>query len=130
MKTKLFLILAVLLPLSAFNMNADENEPLPPVKEIPLKQGNETKINRSLDSLPIEACYYRMMSCIQTIVTENIGDVNVTVTNCSTGDVWYESFDSSLQPQIILPISGTPGYYLVTYITESSDIYEGTFTIH
>ena len=43
--------------------------------------------------------------------------------------VWYDSFDSALEPQTILPISGDPGVYEITYITESGNVYEGTFII-
>ena len=63
------------------------------------------------------------------ILQRDLGDVVLTVTNCSTGNVWYDSFDSTLEPQTMLPISGEPGVYEITYITESGNIYEGTFII-
>lgn len=129
MKNKSLLILAVLLPLSVFNMNADENEQLPHVKEIPVNQVNETKLNRSLYDPHIKAYYFDMLSCIQTIALSDIGEVSVTVINCSTGESWYESFDSAAQPQTFIQISGTPGLYQVTYITENGDVYEGNFNI-
>ena len=127
MKNKSLLILAVLLPLSVFNMNADENEP--DVKRIPLKVEQGSKNFRNLISTPIECTYYGILSCIQTIVLSDIGEVSVTVTNCSSGESWYESFDSAAQPQTFIQISGTPGLYQVTYITENGDVYEGNFNI-
>ena len=84
---------------------------------------------RSLIQLPIECHYFGIMNTIVTTVQSDLGDVVLTVTNCSTGSVWYDSFDSALEPQTILPISGDPGVYEITYITESGNVYEGTFII-
>lgn len=130
MKTKFLLILlAVFLPLSASVLNADA----PPHKqEIPLHQnhdGSQDHDIRSLIQLPVECCYFGMMNTIVTTVRSDLGDVALTVTNCSTGSVWYDSFDSAREPQTMLPISGDPGVYEITYITESGNVYEGTFTI-
>lgn len=130
MKTKFLLIfLAVLLPLSAFSMNVGE----PPHKqEIPLysiNDGDYEKNNRSLIQLPIECCYFGMMNTLVTTVWSDLGDVVLTVTNCSTGSVWYDCFDSAQEPQTTLTFTGEPGIYEIVYITESGGVYEGTFTI-
>lgn len=70
-----------------------------------------------------------MINAVVTTVWADLGDVNLTVTNTSTGCVWYDSFDSALESQTVLPISGEPGTYQIIYITESGGVYEGTFTI-
>lgn len=130
MKTKIILIfLAVFLPLAASILNADS----PPHKqEIPINpviEQNSDYDNRSLIQFPIECHYLSMMNAIMTTVQSDLGDVLITVTNCSTGNVWYDSFDSAREPQTMLPISGEPGVYEITYITESGNIYVGNFTI-
>jgi len=131
MKTKFLLILmAVFLPLSASVLNADDKKNR---QEIPLDQiinGDNDYDNRSLIQLPVECCYFCMMDSIVTTVFTDLGDVTLTVTNCSTGSVWYDSFDSALEPQTILPLSGEPGIYEIVYITESGAVYEGTFNIY
>ena len=126
MKNKSLLILAVLLSLSVFNMNADENEE---VIKIVLRKEQGTKLERDVSFSFIESFYYGISSCVQTIALSDIGEVSVTVTNCSSGESWYESFDSAAQPQTFIQISGTPGLYQVTYITENGDVYEGNFNI-
>lgn len=130
MKLKLLLMtLVVFLPLSSFVMNADEQKNK---QEIPLHQTHDSGPGhdiRSLIQLPIECHYFGIMNTIVTTVWSDLGDVVLTVTNCSTGSVWYDSFDSALEPQTILPISGDPGVYEITYITESGNVYEGTFII-
>lgn len=71
-----------------------------------------------------------MMNAVVTTVWSDLGEVVLTVTNCSTGNVWYETFDSAQESQTALALSGEPGIYEIVYITETGDIYEGTFTIH
>ena len=126
MRKTLLLLLALLLPLSAFKMSADDENA---VMIIPLSIEHGTKLNRSLVSGSIECCYFSMMDSIVSTVFTDLGDVALTVTNCSTGSVWYDTFDSALEPRTILPLSGEPGIYEIVYITESGGVYEGTFTI-
>ena len=61
-----------------------------------------------------------MMSCVQTVVSTDLGEVGVMILNCSTGESWYDTFDSGVEPQVILQI---------TYTTEAGDVYEGSFMI-
>lgn len=129
MKTKFLLILlAVFLPLSASVLNADE---LPHKQDIPLYpiDPEGSKDIRSQIQHPIECHYLGMINAFVTTVWSDLGDVTLTVTNCSTGSVWYDSFESTFETQTMLPISGEPGFYEITYITESGNIYVGQFTI-
>ena len=123
MRKLLILLMAMLLPLSALEISADEKGV---IQKIPLQIGKSTILKRDC-TVPIEANYYGMISGIQTSVSEDIGEVEVLVTNTSTGEFWMTSFDSSNEQQSFLQISGTPGYYEIEYITESGDIYEGEF---
>lgn len=128
MKTKIILsFLAVFLPLSVFQLNADEKNTR---HEIPIKQVIKThENNRSLIQIPIESCYMGMMNFIQTTFSEDLGEVTLEVINTSTGEICSETFDSGVTPQTLLPISGDSGYYIITYTTESGDIYEGTLVL-
>lgn len=49
-----------------------------------------------------------MISSVITTISENLGEVSLTVTNLSTGETWYDTFDSST-PQEMTPISGASG---------------------
>lgn len=130
MKTKFLLIfLAVFLPLSTSVLNAGENKNKQDIPLYPVDNGPSDNDNRSLIQIPIECCYFGMINSLVTTVWSDFGDVVLTVTNCSTGNVWYDSFDSALEPQTMLTLSGEPGIYQIAYITESGGVYEGTFTI-
>ena len=119
-------MLAFLLPLSAFEMSADdENAKI----KIPLEVVGGTKLNRTLQEEKISCHYYDMMTAIMTVFSTDLGSVTLTVTNTSTGEVWYDMFDSGSELQTVLPISASDGIYEIVYITETGDIYEGSFTI-
>ena len=73
--------------------------------------------------------YDGRLSAIFTTLTSDLGLVEIMVTNLSTGEAWSDTFDSGAFMQNIMPISGTPGYYEIEYITESGDVYAGEFII-
>ena len=126
MRKLIVLLTALLLPLFAFEMSADEEKA---EMKIPLRLSEDINLIRTLVPEYIECYFYGIWSTILTSVSSDLGDVSLTVTNCSTGEVWYDFFDSSVEPQNYLPISGSDGIYEIVYITESGDVYEGSFTI-
>lgn len=124
---KILLLMAVLLPLSLFGMN-DENEKV--VMKIPLELDLEEKLNRLLIPVPIESYCYVMMNTIITNVFSDLGEISLTVTNHSTGEVWYDIFDSGVQSQLVTKISGVQGCYEIIYVTASEGVYRGLFEIN
>ena len=119
-------LMALLLPLFALEMSADdENAKM----KIPLRMESTGKHVRDLIQEPLICHYYGMLTSIVTTFTSDLGDVTLTVTNTSTGEVWYDVFDSGTDPQTVLPISVTDGLYEIVYTTEAGDVYEGTLII-
>lgn len=127
MRKLILLLMAILLPVSLFVMRADDYDEQP-AKKIPLRFEQGTILTRS-QTFSIESYYYSMVSCIQTTVCADLGIVDMTVTNCSTGEVWSSVFDSGVQSHAVLQLSGPPGFYVISYITSSGDVYEGEFII-
>ena len=102
----------------------------PPQKltcEIPIKKLDKSNMFRSPSDFHV--FYDRMSSAIYTTVTSDLGQIEMTVTNLSTGEAWSDTFDSGVIMQTLLPISGTAGYYEIEYVTESGDVYEGIFIL-
>ena len=118
--------MAFFLPLSVFTVKADE-----PIRvEIPLeKVSTDVRDNRSMNLCSIECYYVSLSESFITTVSANLGIVDIEIINLSTGEAWYDIFDSATEPQTVLPISGTPGLYEIVYTTQSGDIYEGTLII-
>ena len=116
----------MLLPLSAFQMKADDENA---VKIIPLEMGQKTDLSRSITGNPIESYYYGMFNSIFTKFNDVLGNVSISVTNHATGETWFDMFDSKIGHCFVIQISGAPGTYEVVYITESGYIYEGCFNL-
>ena len=119
---KILLLMAIMLPLSLFWIKKKKKKV---VMKIPLELDLEEKLNRLLIPVPIESYCYVMMNTIITNVFSDLGEISLTVTNYSTGEVWYDTFDSGTSPQFATMISGAPGYYDVVYFTESGYCYHG-----
>ena len=60
--------------------------------------------------------------------TENLGTVSITEENLSTGMTTSVNVDSS-EGGAIIPVFGDPGYYEITFVTESGSIYTGDFIL-
>lgn len=125
MRKILILLTAILLPLFALGMSENETVKV----KIPLTNLGGGKVHRGLTSDLLEAHYYGMLSAVHTSVSSDLGEIDVTVTNCLTGESWEDTFDSSSLSQHVLPISGTHGPYEVIYTTETGDLFYGTFVI-
>lgn len=122
---KFMVFMALILPLFAFEMSADEKE----AKPIPLTQGRLTKLDRSIVEIPIEAYYIGTTSSIQTTVSSDLGTVEIVVTNLATSKSWSDIFDSGLSPWHELQISSDSGNYEIIYVTESGDLFQGLLTL-
>ena len=125
MRKLTILLMAILLPLSPLVLNADER---PESIKISLDP-KPVKNVRSLQSDFIESCYLYTYAGIQTVVTEDSGTIYVYVSNVTSGEFWSYSFDSSIETQSFVKISGNPGYYEVAYVTETGNMYNGSFLI-
>lgn len=122
---KFMVFMALILPLFAFEMSADEKE----AKPIPLTQGRLTKLDRSIVEIPIEAYYIGTTSSIQTTVSSDLGTVEIVVTNLATSKSWSDIFDSGLSPWHELQISSDSGNYEIIYLTESGDLFQGFLVV-
>lgn len=126
MRKIMILMMAFLLPFTALEMRADDEVQ---ISKIPLRNNKGNELCRNVSGDYITSNFYVMFSCVETLVTEDLGDVEVIVTNTSTGEFWSDTFDSTTERQSFLQISGSQGYYEIEYITESGDVYSGQFLI-
>lgn len=126
MRKFLIFTMAFLLPFLTPEMRADEEVQ---IKKIPLWRDRGPNLHRDLIIVPIESYYYGAMGSVCTSFVGDLGEVELIVTNTFTGESWNYLFDSASEPQTLLPISGSAGYYEVEYITESGDVYVGEFLI-
>ena len=62
-----------------------------------------------------------------TVFSEDIGTVDISIVNTSTGEVFFDTVDTK-DGQCAVGISGEDGLYRIT-ITAESDEYEGLFSL-
>lgn len=120
-------LISILMALATLFCNLPVRGDNPPAKkEILIKKLDKSDKIRSV--LELYAFYDGMSSAIHT-TTSDLGQIEMTVVNLSTGEAWSDTFDSSLFMQNVLPISGSPGCYGIEYIAESGNVYVGEFII-
>lgn len=78
--------------------------------------------------IPIQAYYDVFFTSVCVQFLQNIGDVDVTITNLCTGDYVKYDVDSSIG-WTMLPISGEAGTYRIVLLLSSGAGYEGQFEI-
>ena len=118
----------VLLSLPIPITRADDKDVERPIP-LDLVYNDEFRNNRGFIPLPIE-CYYAVyLKSIQTTVYDNLGEITIEVLNTTTRETFYETFNSTLTPQHALPISGSAGFYTITYTTSGGDEYIGTYML-
>lgn len=120
--------MTVFLSLPITVIRADEKDVEHPIP-LDLVYNDEFRNNRDFSPLPIECHYGITLNCIQTTIFGNLGEVVIEVQNTTTGEVFYDSFNSTITSQHVLPISGSSGFYTITYTTSSGEEYTGTYLL-
>ena len=120
---KLLLLLSIFVLAAPLTKSTNDGGTVP----IPVVDSHELDpIHRSL--IPIEAYYISLNSSICVTFSQNLGDMDVTVTNMTTGD----SDDFEIVASVgstLLPISGDAGYFRIDFILASGTQYYGEFEI-
>lgn len=126
MKTKLFTFIVSLIVCS-FSLIAEDDT----TTRIPLSQtspkGNSEQRPRTPDfGVPIEAYYQG--GVIYLHFSEDIGCMDVNVTNITTGEQWNDTAcaDSSVE---VIAISTTHGNYQIALESETGTTYFGEFSL-
>lgn len=90
--------------------------------------GNESQITRPRTPafIPITGLYDNGRVVLDFI--EEIGTLNITVANQSTGEMYFDCCDSA-DGHFEMEISASKGNYLLTIQTENGTIYYGDFTL-
>lgn len=78
--------------------------------------------------VPISASYNSVMTSVILSFASNLGEIEVEVLNTITG--YYDSgFIATWPLSAIIPISGGPGHYIITFTLPSGHQYRGTFDV-
>ena len=99
-------------------------------KEIVIRGGKILSSNkhRAPARIPIKVSYVSFISALNITFMNSLGEVEVNVTNHSTGDYLSGTLDANAGTAI-LPISGDEGFYTVTFILPDGKEYYGEFEL-
>lgn len=99
-------------------------------KEIVIRGGKILSSNkhRAPARIPIKVSYVSFISALSIIFMNTLGEVEVNVTNHSTGDYLSGTLDANAGTAI-LPISGDEGFYTVTFVRSDGTEYYGEFEL-
>lgn len=103
---------------------ANADEPKKTVEDVELKIGNGDADNTNKHPrtlIPITCVYTE--GAVQLTMLENLGEIQLIVTNHTTGEQWRTVNNWVLQT------STANGVYLVEIITEDGTTYWGTYTL-
>ena len=104
---------------------ADNPTTPPTLPQIPIGPSDPTPVPKPLTlDADIDASYYD--GVLTLIFNVDLGDADITVTNLSTGDIWWDSVSGVGTTAIML--SGDEGYYEVHISTDRGE-YSGAFTL-
>lgn len=108
------------LQLSAGTVSSDEQENK--VVNVKLAQGEPDDTGKHPRTLIPITCVY-VDGTVQLTILENLGEMELFVTNQTTGEQW------STVNNWVLQTSTAAGVYLVEIVTESGDTYWGTYIL-
>ncbi len=99
-------------------------------KEINIRIG-EIKIggkHRAPACIPINVSYVSFISALSITFQHDLGEVDVNVTNHSTGEYLEGTLNASAGTTV-LPVSGDDGFYTVTFVLSDGTEYYGEFEL-
>lgn len=133
MKTKLFFFSLLMGLVMVGNVQyayaEDKGESAPPVYPIPIGLGSHLDANdlRDIVIVPLEAYY--QSGTIFLDFTHNVGDVEVSVRNTTTGNSWSRTVNSADGTAQISIANGGTGSYTLTLVTAYGDCFIGNFNL-
>lgn len=119
---KILMLLTLMLSLQCFAGATDNNVQEEKPTDVALQKGNPGKDNKYPRTLIPITCVY-VDGTVQLTILENLGEIELFVTNQTTGEQW------STVNNWVLQTSTAAGVYLVEIVTENGDTYWGTYTL-
>lgn len=119
---KILMLLTLMLSLQCFAGATQSNEQDERPTNVRLEKGDAESSNKYPRSLIPITCVY-VDGTVQLTILENLGEIELFVTNQATGEQW------STVNNWVLQASTANGVYLVEIVTESGDTYWGTYTL-
>ena len=119
---KILMLLTLMLSLQSYAETTESNVQEEKPTDVALQKGKPDKDNKYPRTLIPITCIY-VDGMVQLTMLENLGEMELIVTNQTTGEQWRTVNNWLLQT------STAAGVYLVEIITEDGTTYWGTYTL-
>ena len=119
---KILMLLTLMLSLQSYAETTESKAQNEKPTDVALQKGKPDKDNKYPRTLIPITCVYTD-GAVQLTMLENLGEMELIVTNQTTGEQWKTVNNWVLQT------STADGVYLVEIITEDGDTYWGTYTL-
>ena len=97
-------------------------------KEIPIQKDPETKQEQRTPNFGSDIMAYYQDGAIYLQFAYDMGEVEITVTNETTGEMWQQTDDSAFG-FVTIPTSTNVGNYYITIVTDDASCYSGSFSL-
>ena len=97
-------------------------------KEIPIQKDPETKQEQRTPNFGSDIMAYYQDGAIYLQFAYDMGEVEITVTNETTGEMWQQTDDSAFG-FVTIPASTNVGNYYITIVTDDASCYSGSFSL-
>ncbi len=97
-------------------------------KEIPIQKDPETKQEQRTPNFGSDIMAYYQDGAIYLQFAYDMGEVEITVTNETTGEMWQQTDDSAFGSATIATSTDAGNYY-ITIVTDDASCYSGNFSL-
>lgn len=118
---KVVFLLFFLLPFLSFAENKSETHEIVIIKQDKKQQPRTPDFGSDITAYYQDGVVYLQFSY-------DMGEVDVTVTNETTGEMWQQTEDSAFG-SVAIATSATAGSYTVTIVTDDGVCYSGSFAL-
>ena len=119
---KILMLLTLMLSLQCFAGTTDSDAQEEKATDVALQKGKPDKDNKYPRTLIPITCVY-VDGTVQLTILENLGEIELFVTNQTTGEQW------STVNNWVLQTSTAAGVYLVEIVTEDGSTYWGIYAL-
>lgn len=123
---KLFLLLSILCLSAGISLSSTDDQVIP-IHTLD-DNANKGRNHRGFDDVPIHAMYEESSATVRVFFLQNLGEVDVFITNISTG-FFVDYTVQSNTGYVELPLNGVSGYYFIEFYTSGGTGYIGEFQI-
>jgi len=115
-------------PICASASNDSESKPITLTDPMHASNDNNANIPRMPAYIPLYVEYNGFLSCLTVNCKKSLGSMELVINNYTTGEYLSGTLSGEVGTQMV-PISGTEGFYTITFTLQNGTQYYGEFEL-